>query len=118
MLEKQLERRDTAMNEGLHRQRDSVDMTRDQPEGMAALTDDWQLVDLLRSGDEAAFETLIDRHHTAMLRIAMVYVMPRAVAEEVVQETWMAMLESLPRFEGRSSLKLLLAFRQLQSKKE
>lgn len=93
------------MSEGLRWQRESVDMTRDQPEGMAASTDDWHLINLLRSGDEAAFEILIDRYYTAMLRLAMVYVMSRTVAEEVVQETWMAILESLRRFEGRSSLR-------------
>ncbi len=58
----------------------------------------------LRAGDERAFEALIERHHGAMLRLAMSYVGERAVAEEVVQETWIAVLQSLDRFEGRSSL--------------
>src|SRR5947209_15639114 len=49
--------------------------------------------------------SLIDRYHTTMVHLAMVYVTMRAVAEEVVQETWMAVLEGLNRFEGRSSLK-------------
>jgi RNA polymerase sigma-70 factor (ECF subfamily) len=73
--------------------------------GMVTSTDDLHLIKLLRSGNEAAFVSLIDRYHTAMLRLAMVYVTTRAVAEEVVQETWMAVLEGLDRFEGRSSLK-------------
>jgi RNA polymerase sigma-70 factor (ECF subfamily) len=71
----------------------------------AASADEQRLVDALRAGDEAAFETLIDRYHTPLLRLAMLYVPSRAVAEEVVQETWLGVLQGLPRFEGRSSLK-------------
>src|SRR3989440_8534826 len=67
--------------------------------------DDLYLIEQLRSGNEAAFVTLIDRYATAMQRLVMVYVRAWAVAEEVVQETWMAVLEGLNRFEGRSSLK-------------
>jgi len=67
--------------------------------------DDWQLVELMRAGDEAAFVSLIDSYHSAMLRLATVFVTRPMVAEEVVQETWMAVFEGLPRFEGRSSLK-------------
>jgi len=70
--------------------------------------DDLHLIEQLRNGNEDAFVTLIDRYANAMLRLAMVYVRAWAVAEEVVQETWMAVLESLQRFEGRSSLKTWL----------
>ncbi len=73
--------------------------------GVAASADDLYLIEQLRSGNEAAFVALIDRYATTMLRLAMVYVRAWAVAEEVVQETWMAILEGLNRFEGRSSLK-------------
>ena len=73
--------------------------------GVEASADDLSLIEQLRSGNEAAFEALIDRYATAMLRLAMVYVRAREVAEEVVQETWLAVLEGLGRFEGRSSLK-------------
>jgi RNA polymerase sigma-70 factor, ECF subfamily len=73
--------------------------------GVAASADDLYLIEQLRSGNEAAFEALIDRYATTMLRLAMVYVRAWAVAEEVVQETWIAVLEGLNRFEGRSSLK-------------
>ncbi len=73
-----------------------------------ASTDDLYLVEQLRSGNEAAFVSLIDRYAPTMLRLAMVYVRARAIAEEVVQETWMAVLEGLNRFEGRSSLKTWL----------
>ena len=74
----------------------------------AASTDELYLVEQLRSGNEAAFVSLIDRYAPTMLRLAMVYVRARAIAEEVVQETWMAVLEGLNRFEGRSSLKTWL----------
>ncbi len=73
--------------------------------GVVASADDLYLIEQLRSGNEAAFVALIDRYATAMLRLAMVYVTAGAVAEEVVQETWLAVLEGLNRFEGRSSLK-------------
>jgi RNA polymerase sigma-70 factor (ECF subfamily) len=56
-------------------------------------------------GDEAAFAALVTRHHGPLLRIARSYVPSQAVAEEVVQETWLAVLNGLSRFEGRSSLK-------------
>lgn len=48
---------------------------------------------------------LLDQHHARMVRIAMVYVANRAVAEEIVQETWLSVLQGLDRFEARSSLK-------------
>lgn len=67
--------------------------------------DEQRLLDSLRAGDESAFEMLIDRYHSPLLRLAMLYVPSRAVAEEVVQETWLGVLQGLARFEGRSSLK-------------
>ncbi len=71
----------------------------------AASADDQRLVESLRAGDESAFEMLIDRYHNPLLRLAMFYVPSRAVAEDVVQETWLGVLQGLARFEGRSSLK-------------
>jgi RNA polymerase sigma-70 factor, ECF subfamily len=64
-----------------------------------------QVLEALRSGDETAFATLVDKYHASMVRVAMMYVSSRAVAEEVVQETWIGVLKGLARFEGRSSLK-------------
>jgi RNA polymerase sigma-70 factor (ECF subfamily) len=64
-----------------------------------------ELVARLRAGDEQAFEALVARHYATMLSVARSYVQTRAVAEEVVQEAWLGVLQSLPRFEGRSSLK-------------
>ena len=59
----------------------------------------------LRAGDEAAFLALVRRHHTAMVRVAQIYVGSRAMAEDVAQEAWVGVLNGLDRFEGRSSLK-------------
>jgi RNA polymerase sigma-70 factor (ECF subfamily) len=72
---------------------------------VVASADDLYLIEQLRNGNEDAFVALIDRYAPAMLRLAMVYVRVWAVAEEVVQETWLGILEGLGRFEGRSSLK-------------
>jgi RNA polymerase sigma-70 factor (ECF subfamily) len=77
--------------------------------------DDAQLVRALREGDEEAFAGLVDRLGPAMLRLARAYLPSRAVAEEVVQETWLAVVTSIDRFEGRSSLKTWI-FRILTNK--
>jgi RNA polymerase sigma-70 factor (ECF subfamily) len=66
---------------------------------------DAELVAALRDGDEAAFSALIDTYNPILLRVAMMYVSSRAVAEEVVQETWLGVLRGVERFEGRSSFK-------------
>ncbi len=55
--------------------------------------------------DEAACRRLVAEHSSAMLRLALIHSPSRAVAEEVVQETWIAVLRSLDSFEGRSSLR-------------
>jgi RNA polymerase sigma-70 factor (ECF subfamily) len=70
-----------------------------------APSDDLRLVGALRAGDEAAFASLVDGWGPAMLRVALLHVPTRTVAEDVVQETWLAVLEGMDRFEGRSSLK-------------
>jgi RNA polymerase sigma-70 factor (ECF subfamily) len=67
--------------------------------------DDAGLVEALRKGDEAAFRSLIESYHPMLLRVARGYVPTDAVAEEVVQETWLGVLKGIDRFEGRSSLK-------------
>jgi RNA polymerase sigma-70 factor (ECF subfamily) len=70
-----------------------------------SVANEQSLVDALRRGDEAAFTELIGLYHTSMVRIANLYVSEASTAEDVVQETWLAVLRGLDRFEGRSSLK-------------
>lgn len=67
--------------------------------------DEAELVEALRAGDEAAFAELVREYHASLLRVAQIYVSSRAVAEDVVGETWLAVLQGIDRFEGRSSLK-------------
>src|SRR3954452_14352942 len=67
--------------------------------------DDEQVVARLRAGDEQVFEALVARHYATMMSVARTYVSSRAVAEEVVQDAWLGVLQGLDRFEGRSSLK-------------
>ncbi|HEU0108894.1 MAG TPA: sigma-70 family RNA polymerase sigma factor [Vicinamibacteria bacterium] len=62
-------------------------------------------MDALRTGDEAAFLQLVDRHHASMVRVALLFVPERPVAEEVAQEAWIGVLRGLPRFRGQASLK-------------
>jgi RNA polymerase sigma-70 factor (ECF subfamily) len=70
----------------------------------AAMTED-QLLDALRGGDEQAFGHLVASHNAGMLRLARNYVSCTATAEEVVQETWMGVINGLHGFRGGSSLK-------------
>lgn len=70
-----------------------------------AYTDDVALVDALRHGDEAAFAWLLDQYDSGLRHIAMRYVPSRAVADEVVQDSWLGVINGIDRFEGRSSLK-------------
>lgn len=73
-----------------------------------ASREDELLLRRLRAGDEDAFMELVDRYGMQMLRVARMYVSTRAAAEEVVGETWLAVLTGLDRFEGRSSVKTWL----------
>lgn len=69
---------------------------------------DAELLSRLRQGDEGAFVQLVDRYQPRLLRLANSMAPTAAVAEEVVQDTWMAVVRGLDRFEGRSSLKTWL----------
>jgi RNA polymerase sigma-70 factor, ECF subfamily len=77
----------------------------DEQKTRTTASDEAALVERLRSGDERAFEALVEQHYSTMLAVARTYVKTRAVAEEVVQEAWVGVLKGLERFEGRSSLK-------------
>ena len=72
------------------------------------MVDEEALLTALRQGNEAAFVQLVDQHSASMLRVARGYVPSREIAEEVVQETWIALLKGIDNFEGRSSLRTWL----------
>ncbi len=67
--------------------------------------DDAELVAALRDGDQAAFARLVEELTPALIRLAQVHVASRAVAEDVVQDTWVGVVKGIDRFEGRSSLR-------------
>jgi len=83
----------------------SIEQMTSPAKGTALTSDEQRLIARLRKGDEGAFDELVNRHHGALIRMAMGHVADREVAEEVVQDTWMVVIESLNRFEGRSSLR-------------
>lgn len=66
---------------------------------------DVTLLRRLLDGDERAFTELVEHYHQGLLRLATLYVVDRPAAEEVVQETWLAVLQGLRSFEGKSTLK-------------
>jgi RNA polymerase sigma-70 factor, ECF subfamily len=63
------------------------------------------LLDALRHGDEDAFARLVGQHHASLRRVARLYVANAAIADEVVQDTWLGVIRGIWAFEGRSSLK-------------
>src|ERR1043165_4786503 len=73
-----------------------------------AVADDRALVERLQAGDEAAFVELIRTYQTRLQRLAESVVSSRSVAEEVVQDTWLAVVRGVERFEGRSTFKTWL----------
>jgi RNA polymerase sigma factor (sigma-70 family) len=72
---------------------------------MDPYADELALLNALRNRDEAAFTYLVEQYYAALVRVAQIYVLDSAIAEEVAQETWLAVLDGLDGFEGRSSLK-------------
>ena len=75
---------------------------------VGATADDQRIIAGLRAGDETAFVEMVDRYNGSLVRVAMRYVPSRAVAEEVVQDTWIGVIEGIDRFEGRSTIKTWL----------
>ncbi len=75
---------------------------------MTETVDETALIAGLRDGDDTSFAQLVDRHTPSLLRVARGYVPSHEIAEEVVQETWIALLKGIDNFEGRSSLRTWL----------
>jgi RNA polymerase sigma-70 factor (ECF subfamily) len=74
----------------------------------AGAVDDAELLAQLLAGDEKAFAELVRRYHESLIRVALYYVSSRASAEDVAQETWIAVMKGADRFEGRSTFKTWL----------
>ena len=75
---------------------------------MAELSDA-EIVERLRAGDEATFTRVFEAHHPMLLRLAAAFVKSASIAEEVVQDAWVAVLDALDTFEGRSTFKTWIA---------
>jgi RNA polymerase sigma-70 factor, ECF subfamily len=73
--------------------------------GQTAAHAELSLIEALRQGDEDAFGRLVDQYHASLRRVARHYVSDRAVADEVVQDTWVGVIQGIWAFEGRSSLR-------------
>ena len=74
-------------------------------------------------GDEAAFTALVDELTPALMRVALMHVASRAVAEDVVADTWLGVIKGIDRFEGRSALRtwifqILLNIARTRGKRE
>ena len=72
------------------------------------IKDESALIGALRQGDERVFAELVESYTPAMLGVARGYVRSREIAEEVVQEAWIALLKGIAKFEGRSSVRTWL----------
>jgi len=83
---------------------EAVDSSSDKARAPSQMRDE-ELVQKLLDGDETSYRALVTRLQPLLLRLARTYVRSDAIAEEVVQDTWLAVLEGLPGFAGRSSLK-------------
>jgi RNA polymerase sigma-70 factor (ECF subfamily) len=70
--------------------------------------EDSELLDQMRAGNEKAFTELVARYQSLLVRIAQFYVNSAATAEDVAQETWIAVIRGVEKFEGRSSFKTWL----------
>lgn len=70
--------------------------------------DDDDVVAALRRGDEATFRRVVAAHHPGLVRAARTFVRTESVAEEVAQDTWLAVIRGLDTFQERSSFKTWL----------
>ena len=92
------------MSANVTRDTGSIPLTVSAGNGSRLMNDEDRLVSQLQAGEEEAFEAVVTHYQETLIRMAIRYVANRATAEEVVQETWIAVMIGLNRFEGRSSL--------------
>jgi RNA polymerase sigma-70 factor (ECF subfamily) len=78
------------------------------PDSTPLVSETSDLVAALQRRDESAFTDVVRRYHGALLRLALVHHPSRAVAEEIVQDTWLAVIQGIDRFEGRASFQTWL----------
>lgn len=88
-----------------HKDRDGRPERQGLPPGWTASKEEFRRVEAILRGDEGEFASLLEQYQRPLLRLARSVVPNRAVAEEVVQQTWVGVIEGLGRFQGRSSLK-------------
>ena len=82
-----------------------VEAASDSGAAWVVLPDEGSVIDALRCGDEGAFARLVDQYHPSLRRVARLYISDRGVADEVVQDTWLGVIQGIWAFERRSSLK-------------
>ena len=83
----------------------TTEATDDSRVAQVAAADDRSVIDALRRGDETAFARVVDHYHASLRRVARLYVSNHAVADDIVQDTWLSVIQGIRAFEGRSSLK-------------
>jgi RNA polymerase sigma-70 factor (ECF subfamily) len=83
----------------------TIKAANDSGVAQVAAPDDRSVIDALRRGDEIAIARLVDHYHASLRRVARLYVSYGAVADEIVQDTWLGVIQGIWAFEGRSSLK-------------
>ncbi len=82
-----------------------IEAASDSGAAQVVAPDDGSVIDALRRGDEGAFARLVDQYHASLRRVARLYIANRAIADEVVQDTWLGVIQGIWAFERRSSLK-------------
>ena len=82
-----------------------IEAAGDSGAAQVVVPDVGSVIDALRRGNEGAFARLVDQYHPSLLRVARLYIANRAIADEVVQDTWLGVIQGIWAFEGRSSLK-------------
>jgi RNA polymerase sigma-70 factor (ECF subfamily) len=82
-----------------------IEAASDSGAAQVVVPDDGSVIDALRRGDDGAFARLVDQYHASLRRVARLYIANRAIADEVVQDTWLGVIQGIWAFERRSSLK-------------